>query len=110
MPDVEHIQWIDPGGWQTDVTPQSRPESWKASRLSLSTIDVRGSRDCRSFDVFHSALYHLSCSHSNRTKSGWLKRLFANHDINNTTEKARLGRPLWKEEQGQRHLTNRRKS
>jgi hypothetical protein len=54
---------------RTDVTPQSRPETWKASRLSLSIVDVHSSRDCR-FDVFHSALYHLFCWRSHRTISG----------------------------------------
>ena len=52
--------WIDPeGGWQTDVTPPSRLETWKTSRLRCprSLFEVHTTVDL--IHVFHSALYHL---------------------------------------------------
>lgn len=58
--------WIDPeGGWQTDVTPPSRLQTWKASRLRCppSTFVVHATVGL--IHVFHSVLYQLFYWHLN---------------------------------------------
>lgn len=47
--------WIDPvGGWQTDVTPPSRARDLEGLPPSMSSIEVRSSRDRR----YHSRVSH----------------------------------------------------